>query len=114
MSKKEIAIEDMAEEILAILRNNMAKLREALEGEIEFSPQKLKATAELARALAGVTKEVRAINKENRGAMLNLGPAEKRRLLIDWFSKLPDDTQRSVIQELHGEYNRGKAQKTAS
>jgi hypothetical protein len=109
MSKhKEIYLEDIVEQTLRLLKANLDNLETSMaEDEIgEFNVSRANAATGIARGLSSVLKEARALNKMNREAMTNLGPSEKRRLIIEWFEKQPVEVQKSLLFEMTGVINK--------
>lgn len=107
MSKKHIYLEDITEQALRLLKENLDNLETQMANDEigTFNVSRANAATGLARGLATVLKEARALNKVNREAMTNLGPTEKRKLIIDWFRTQHTDLQRSVLQEMIAIHN---------
>jgi hypothetical protein len=104
MSKKPVYLDDITEQTLRLQKRTLERLEEwsdRLEANpTSFDTDFARELANVTRALATVLKEARAINKDNREATTRLGPSEKRRLLLDYFEKLPFDAQKSLVWEM--------------
>ncbi len=107
MSHKPITLHEITERSLRLLNMNLCRLEESMAtdepdeetGIIKFNVSRANAATGLARGLSSVLKEARALNKEAKEQMTNLGPTEKRRLIMDWFKVQPVEVQKVLVHE---------------
>ena len=108
--KSDVTMEEIVEKSISILNKNLDNLKTAMELDIigEFKIARANAMTGLARGVSSILKEARALNKINAEAMTQLGPTEKRRLLVDWFKKQPPESQRTLLYEMTAAHNEGR------
>lgn len=111
MAKKEpIYMEEIAEQALRLVKWNLDNLETVMTRDKigEFNVARANSANALAKGLAVLLKEVRAINKVNAESVTNLGPTEKRKLLVGWFEKQPMEVQKSLLFEMTALINKGR------
>jgi len=65
-------------------------------------------TSRVSRAMAGLIKEMRALEKDAREWASTMGHEEKREVIRDFFGGMPPEEQRQLVQELTRDLNAGK------
>jgi hypothetical protein len=117
MGKKEpVHLEAIVEQALRIAQRNLKRLEEQMDadeessedGDSKFNVSRANALTGISRGLASMLKEARALSKMKAESLGNLGPTEKRRLLVSWFSKQPRESQLTLLHEMTSVYNARK------
>lgn len=125
--KKPIYFEDVAERTLRLIDGTLSDLerlrktrrrqeRKAIEdGEEELCPVDvvgLNALDKTTRALSGLLSQLRAIAKDNREKMGNIGPSDRLKLILDYFATLPEEQMYSLLLDCKAIYEdrRGRKQ----
>lgn len=103
----------IVETALRQARTLQARLQVLLDGQGKPEAQVFRSDAlteltKIARILKTLTSEWRQLQKEARDAAEQMGQDERVEVLVEWFSQLPSNQQRDLIQRMTQVYNEGK------
>jgi len=117
--KKHVYLEDVADRALRLVdgtlddlehirRQHRRKMKEPTEdgeqAEFELDLASINALDKTTRSLNGLLREIRALEKSAKESVGKLGHTQRQELLFDWFSKLDQNMQHSILTDLNAIY----------
>ena len=114
--KAPIYLEDVADRALRLVNGTLDDLeklrmqqrkdrREAADGRHEIDLAGINALDKTTRALTGLLKEIRALERNAKESAGKLGPTQRQELLKDYFAKQPEVNQYSLLLDLKQIYD---------